>query len=78
MKKPVALSALSREDRNNLVSDIISAGIINDNNKSIVAEWLLCYDELVSKLKSPHVRVQEIKKLLGIFEDKLKKLQQTR
>jgi hypothetical protein len=70
-------STLSAQARAELVSDINGGKDLDDTNKKIVSEWLSFYDELIAKLNSPGANIKEIRYLLGLAQERIKKLQQT-
>jgi hypothetical protein len=76
MAAPI-FSTLSAQARAELVSDINGGKDLDDANKKIVSGWLSFYDELIAKLNSPGTNIKEIRYLLGLAQERIKKLQQT-
>jgi len=80
MKRPV-IADWSLEKRNELIETILDKKtdlnyVVNDVGREVVASAVNFYNELERELKSSTINTAQIKRLLGIYEEKVKKLLQ--
>lgn len=78
MHRPV-IADCSLEKRNKLIETILDKKndlnyVVDDVDREVVASAVNFYNELEQELKSSTVTTAQIKKLLGVYEEKIKKL----
>jgi hypothetical protein len=75
MKKPV-IASLDTKERQELIEHIHKSSLANDD-KEVVVEALNFYNDLLEKLKSLKISINQLKQMLvGFKADNIKKLLQ--
>ena len=75
MKKPV-IASLDTKERQELIEHIHKSSLANDD-KEVVVEALNFYNDLLEKLKSSKISINQLKQMLvGFKADNIKKLLQ--
>jgi hypothetical protein len=75
MKKPL-IASLDLKERKELIEHI-NQNMLNPNDKKVVVEALDFYNDLMEKLKSSKISINQLKEMLvGFKSDNIKKLLQ--
>jgi len=75
MKKPV-IASLGTKERQELITHI-EQNLLNSTDKEVIVEALNFYNDLVEKLKSSKISINQLKQMLvGFKADNIKKLLQ--
>ena len=75
MKKPV-IASLDIEERQKLIAHV-KQNLLNSTDKEVIVEALNFYNDLVEKLKSSKISINQLKQMLvGFKADNIKKLLQ--